>query len=197
MKKARRITIAMGLMALLMLAACQPETSTDEWKLFAIEEKPAIDIQFRLPPKWHIDYAPTPDVPGQWDVALVPQYCAKGQETEYADNCIALTITIKGEADFDKMETLSVISQSMTLNESGGEETIFMGQNQLEVNGLTVQRYNHKLFIGEEEVALYFYFLETDSTYYLFVTELPYDEREGDTAETFNRLLESIEEIDG
>ena len=177
---------------LLAVSACTSETPVEDWKVFAIEEYPPIDIQFRLPPRWHVDYAPTAEIPGQWEVALVPPLCSKDQETEYADNCIALTITIKGEADFDKLDFLSVISQSMTLNQSGGEETIFMGQNNFEVNGLTVQRYNHKLFIGEEEVQMSFFFIETESAYYLFVSELPYDQREGEVAGQFNRLIESI-----
>lgn len=187
--------IVWGLIFLVILSACGSRSVTRDWNTFEIQEEPAIDINFKLPPGWHVDYAPTEDVPGQWDVALVPPFCASDQETEFSDNCISLTIQIKGQSNFDKQEFLDLVSKSMTLNESGSEETILMGQNNFKVGGLTLYRYNHKFFIGEEEEQLSFIFFETDGAYYYFVSELPYSEREGEVAQQMDQLIQSIEVI--
>ncbi len=187
------IAIIFGvILFLLILSACQANQSTSDWKTFDIQEEPAIDITFKLPPRWHVDYAPTADVPGQWDVALVPPLCSADQATEYSDNCISLTIQIKGQSDFDKQEFVNLVSQSMTLNETGDEKTILMGQNNFKVGGLTLYRYNHKFFIGEEEEQLSFIFFETESAYYYFASELPYAERDGETAQQLDLLVQSI-----
>lgn len=198
MRQKRQRTVLIGLIALLMLSGCGlfGGTSTQDWKVFAIEEEPAIDIQFSLPPEWQADYAPSVENIGQWEIALVPPRCAEDQEEDYADNCISLTVNIKEISDFDKNEFLTFASQNITLNQSGGEETILMGQNAFEVNGLTIKRFNHKLFIGDEEVQMSLLFFETDSSYYSFITELPYEEREGEVAEQFDLLLNSLEERD-
>jgi len=187
-----------GLIALLILTGCSifSGDKTQDWTVFAIEEEPAIDVQFKLPPQWHVDYAPSIEKIGQWEIALVPPRCAEDQEEDYADNCVSLTVNIKALSDFDKNEFLTFASQNITLNPSGGEETIMMGQNTFEVEELTIQRFNHKLFIGDQEVQMSIYFFETDSSAYSFITELPYDEREGDVAEEFNLLLNSLEERD-
>jgi hypothetical protein len=189
-------TIILGLLLLLLtLPACKANQTTRDWKTFEIQEEPAIDITFKLPPRWHVDYAPTADVPGQWDVALVPPLCSVDQTTEYSDNCISLTIQIKGESDFDKQEFVNFVSQSIALNETGEETTILMGQNNFKVGSLTMNRYNHKFFIGEEEEQLSFIFFETESAYYYFASELPYAEREGDVAQQLDLLIQSIEVI--
>jgi len=186
-----------GLIALLILAGCSifSGDKTQDWTVFAIEEEPAIDVQFKLPPQWHVDYAPSIEKIGQWEIALVPPRCSEDQEEDYADNCISLTVNLKALSDFDKNEFLTFASQNITLNPSGGEETIMMGQNTFEVEDLTIQRFNHKLFIGEEEVRMSLFFFDTKSAYYTFITELPYAEREGEVAEQFDLLLNSLEEI--
>ena len=198
MRKQLTRTAFIGLIALLLLSGCDllGSSATQDWKMFAIEEEPDIDIQFPLPPEWQVDYAPSVQEIGQWEIALVPPRCAEDQETDFADNCVSLTVTIKGISDFDKNEFLTFASQNITLNQSGDEETIMMGQNTFEVADLTVQRFNHKVFIGEEEIQMSIFFFETDSAYYTFITELPYDEREGEVAEQFDLLLNNLEELD-
>lgn len=194
MPKNIKNTLFAGIILILILSACSP---TRDWKVFAIEEEPGIDIQFRLPPDWLVDYAPSPNTPGQWDVLLAPPKCAADQEINFADNCVNLTIYIKDQADYDQQESIAFASQSFALNESGSEKTVLMGQNTFKVDGLEVQRFNHKVFIGEDEVQLSFYFFETEQAYYTFLTEFPYDEREeGEAARNFDLLLESIEVID-
>jgi hypothetical protein len=186
-----------GLAVLLILTGCGllDRDATEDWTVFAIEEEPEIDIQFRLPPAWRVDYAPSLEQIGQWEVVLMPPYCASDQEEEYGDNCISMTINIKEISDFSKQDFLNFASANITLNQTGGEQTLMMGQNSFDVNGITVQRFNHKLFIGEKEVQMSIFFFETDSAYYSFITELPYDEREGDVASEFDLLLNSIEQI--
>jgi len=188
-----KMTLMLSFFILIILSACSSGGATKDWKVFTIQSEPAIDIQFRLPPEWYVDYAPNVDVVGQWDVALVPPKCSQDQETTFEDNCVSLTIFVKGEADFDKDAYLSFISKDITLNQSGSEQTLLIGQNTFEVNGLSIKKINHKFQIGEEEVQMSFLFLETDTAYYTFVIELPYDERNSDTAKTFNQLIESIE----
>jgi len=197
MKASRKSSIILlGLIALLILSACTPKVSTKDWKVFTISEEPAINIQFRLPPDWYVDYTPKIDLPGQWDVALVPPRCASDQPADFVDYCITLTIHLKETSGFDKTGFLALASQSITLNQSGTEKTIMMGQNTFDVDGLTFQRYNHKFLIGEDEVQMSFLFFETDSAYYVFVTELPYDEREGDVATLLDLMIGSIEVIE-
>ena len=195
MQKRFKATIFGVLILLLTLSACKANPSTNDWKTFEIQEEPAIDVTFKLPPGWHVDYAPTVDIPGQWDVALVPPLCSVDQGSEYSDNCISLTIQIKGQSDFDKQEFMNFVSQSITLNQTGEEKTILMGQNNFKVGSLTVYRYNHKLFIGEEEVQMSFIFFETDGAYYYFVSELPYPERDGEIAQELDLLIQSVEVI--
>lgn len=198
MRKQLTRTVILGLIALLLLTSCDllGSNATQDWKTFAIEEEPDIDIQFKLPPEWGVDYAPSPQEIGHWEIALVPPRCAEDQEQDFADNCISLTVNIKGISDFEKTEFLTFASQNITLNQSGEEETIMMGQNTFEVGDLTLQRFNHKLFIGQNEIQMSIFFFETDSAYYIFITELPYDEREGEVAEQFDLLLNSLEERD-
>jgi hypothetical protein len=185
-----------GLIALIILTSCSifGGDKTQDWTVFAIEEAPDIDVQFKLPPQWHVDYAPSFENIGQWEVVLVPPRCEEDQEEDFADNCISLTINLKALSDFNKNEFLTFASQNITLNQSGSEETIMMGQKAFEVNGITIQRFNHKLFIGDQAVQMSIYFFETDSSYYSFITELPYDEREGQAAQNFDLLLNSLEE---
>jgi len=184
--------IFIGLAALLVLSACSASPATEDWKIFDIAQEPRIDIQFRLPPEWFVDYAPVVDAPGKWNVILIPPKCAPDQETEFEDHCVDLSIYLKDETDFDKQAFLAFASQNIILNQTGTEKTIMMGQNAFEVNGLTVQRYNHKLFIGELEVQMSFLFFETENAYYTLISEIPYEEREGNLAEEINLLVNSI-----
>ena len=195
MHKQHRLLILIPLLTLLILSACSADSPTEDWKTFAIEEETKIDIQFRLPPNWYVDYSPADDTKGQWDVVLVPPYCAEDQETEYEDTCVTLEIMLKDESSFDTTEFLTNVSNSMTLNQAGDEETMLMAITKSEVGDFTFQRYDHKFFIGDDEVQLSFTYFETENAYYYFVTEFPYDERDGDTADEFNLLIESIEPV--
>jgi hypothetical protein len=192
MKKTHRLTFISLLIALL-LAGCA-NNPTEDWKAFQIEEEPALDITFRLPPEWYVDYAPVPDRPGEWNIALVPPMCAEDQETEYEDNCVSLTAQIKSLTDFDKEDFLALVSSSMTLNQSQTEESVLISQTKFEVGGLDMERFNHKVFIGDSEVLLTVIFFETDSAFYYFVAEFPYEEREGPITDRFNLMVESIQE---
>jgi hypothetical protein len=194
MNKRQTALIIASLVIAVVLSACGANATAD-WKVFAIEEEPAIDIQFRLPPEWYVDYHPEADRPGEWNIALVPPLCAKEQETEYQDNCVSLTVQIKEQADFDKDEFLALISTAISLNQTQTEETMLMSQTKTEVNGIEMQQFNHKVFIGEEEVLMQILFFETDSAYYYFIAEFPYEEREGATADRFHMMVESVEEI--
>ncbi len=198
MRKQLTRTAMISLIALLVLTGCNllGKESTQDWKVFAINEEPAIDIQFRLPPEWRVDYAPSMEQNGLWEVLLTPPKCKSDQVQDYADNCVNLTANIKGQSDFDKNDFIGFASQSITLNESGTEETLMMGQNSFEVNGITIRRFNHKLFIGEQDVQMSFLFFETEGAYYTFVIEMPYDERDGKMAAQFDLLVSSLKVID-
>ena len=113
MPKTIKTTLFVGIIILLILSACSP---TRDWKIFAIEEEPGIDIQFRLPPEWRVDYSPSPNTPGQWEILLVPPKCAEDQQTNYGDICVNLTIYIKEQADYDQQESIAFASQSFALN---------------------------------------------------------------------------------
>ncbi len=196
MQKRLTALLMIGTVMLLTFSACTPKIPVEQWTIFSIEEKSAIDIHFRLPPEWQVSYEPNEETFGQWDVPLVPPLCSKSQETEFAEDCITLTVMIKDEAEFDKSELLSIIKQSMTLRQINAEETIFMGQHRIELDDVSLERYNHKFFIGEQAMQMSFIFFETEGAYYLFVSELPYDERDGAVAEQFSTLLNSIEVLD-
>ncbi|MEJ2448825.1 MAG: hypothetical protein P8Y37_12920, partial [Anaerolineales bacterium] len=96
---------------------------------------------------------------------------------------------------FDKGNFLTVVSKSMVLNQSGTESTTLMGQDTFTVDGLTIQRFNHSLYIGEQEIQMQILFFETDSAYFIFTSKFDYDERDGDTAQLYNLLIQSIEVI--
>ena len=196
MKKRLFVTLIAVMLLALMLSACQTtEDPTANWKVFQIEEEPAIDIQFRLPPKWYVDYAPVPDRPGEWDIALVPPYCAEDQEEEFADNCISLTVVIKGKGDFDPETFKTLVSKGITLNQSQTEESILISQDVEDVNGILMHHYHHKVMIGEDAVSLTIIFFETDSAYYYAMAEFPYDE-ENEAMDQYQLMIESISVIE-
>jgi len=193
MPKRHFLIFSLGLITLLTLSACGQFAATRNWNTFAVEEEPRIDIQFKIPPEWYVDYAPTIGAPGQWDVVLVPPKCAPDQAEEFSDNCINLTIVLKDVADFDPQAFINFASEDIILNQSGTEKTIFLGQETVEVNDLEAEQYNHLFFIGEDEVRMSFLFFETENAYYTFITELPYQEKEGEVAQQFDLLINSIE----
>ncbi len=65
------------------------------------------------------------------------------------------------------------------------------------MNGLDLQRHDHKLLLEDEEVQLSFIFFETENAYYYFIAEVPYDERQDDVAKKFDLMIETLETIDG
>ncbi len=194
MNKRLSTLIIASLVIVMLLSACGANATRD-WKVFAIEEEPAIDIQFRLPPEWYVDYSPEPDRPGEWKIIMAPPFCAEDQETKYEDNCVRLMVQIKEETSFDKDEFLALISTAISLNQAETEETMLMSQTRSEVNGIEMQQFNHKIATGEEAVLMQILFFETDSAYYYFIAEFPYEEREGPTADQFDLMVGSVEEI--
>ena len=196
MQKQLKVNLLIGLVALLTLTACSGNAATRDWKVFAIEEEPAIDIQFRLPPEWQVDYAPLVNAPGQWEVVLVPPRCSTNQEQDFEFNCISLSIHIKNMADFDRDEFIAQISQNIPLNPAGSDTSAFLGEQTFEVDGLNIQRFNHKIESPTREAQVSIFSLETDNAHYTFFTNFDFDEREGDVAKTFDLLLGSIEVVE-
>ncbi len=185
------------LLALSFLAACNAKTRTGDWEVFAINEVPAIDVQFRVPPDWYVEYAPRADKGGQWGVALIPPKCSSDQETPYSNNCISLTIALKDQTEFDKAGFLSLISESIPIKDTEDEQTTLINQEDFKVNGIDLQRHDHKMLVEDEEVQLSFIFFETENAYYYFIAEVPYDERQDDVAKNFDLMIETLETIDG
>jgi len=185
------------LLALSFLAACNANTRTGDWKMFAINEEPAIDIQFKVPPDWYVEYSPRADKGGQWGVALMPPKCSSDQETPYSNNCISLTIALKDQTEFDRAGFLSLISESIPIKDTEDEQTTLINQEDFKVNGIDLQRHDHKMLVEDEEVQLSFIFFETENAYYYFIAEVPYDERQSDLAKNFDLMIETLEEIDG
>jgi hypothetical protein len=186
------IFIAGGLLAILILSACSQNINTSSWEKFTIEEAPGFDIQFLIPPDWDSNYLlPMETALGQWRVLLTPPRCSSEQSEDYGESCIILTAYVKGEAEFDEDEVLALISENIPLSQDGAE-SILMGQSSFEVDGLTIQRFNHKINSGSGEVQLSYYYFRTDSAYYTIMADFPYDEREDRVAEQFQAVLQSI-----
>jgi hypothetical protein len=196
MQKRLKLTLIIGLIPLLIFSACSTTTSTRNWQTFTIEEAPGFDIQLRIPSDWAANYdPPTDDNPGQWNVVITPPECSLETGTTFADNCINLTAYVKGEAEFDKDELLTYISESISLNEQGTVRTILMDRESIEGDGLTIQRYNHKITNPEREIQMSIFYLETDGAYYVFIYSVPYEQRDGNVATAFRQVLETIEMI--
>jgi len=64
------------------------------------------------------------------------------------------------------------------------------------VNGINLQRHDHKMLVEDEEVQLSFIFFESENAYYYFIVEVPYNERKEELARQFNLMIETIEKVD-
>lgn len=192
-----KFLLILGLTAIVLLSACNQTVDTNNWEKFTIEEAPGFDIQFLIPQDWKSNYLlPMETATGQWKVILTPPRCSSDQSEDYADDCITLTAYVKGEAEFNEDEVLALISQNITLSEENNAETILMGQTSFTIDDLTIQRYNHKINLPAGEVQLSYYYFQTDKAYYTIMADFPYDERNGDVAEQFQIVLESITVLD-
>ena len=107
-----------------------------------------------------------------------------------------MTAYVRGEAEFNEDEVLALISQNIPLDQEGQAESILVGQNSFEVDGLTFQRYNHKIDSPTGGVQMAIYYFQTNNAYFTITTNVPYDEREGDLAKTFQAVLQSIEVVE-
>lgn len=195
MHKRIKIALIIGLAAMLILSACAGDATRD-WKVFDIEEEPAINIQFRLPPRWLVDYEPHRTQPGRWDIVLVPPKCVPEQEVEYQQNCISMVAHIKGISTFNKEAFLELSSGDIPLGQERGQSAVLLSQDTIRVNRLEVTKFNHLISSPLGEVEMSTSFLETDSAYFTFITSFAYGEDDFETAENFNLLLRSIERTD-
>ena len=193
MHKRHFIPSIMILITILVLSACNQGIDTSSWEKFTIQESPGFDIEFLVPPDWETNYLlPMETAPGQWKVILRPPRCSSDQSADYEEDCITLTAYVKGEAAFEEDEVLALISQNISLSQENNAESILMGQSSFDVNGLTIQRFDHKIPSATGDVQLSYYFFQTDNAYYTIMADFPYDEREDRTAEQFQRVLQSI-----
>ena len=184
-----------GVVALLILSACSSGAAIDttSWETFRVEEAPGFDLQFMLPPDW--DYAlqpPTEDLPGIWNMVIATPQCSTANDTSYSDYCINLTAYVKDEADFDKEEILAYISEAISVVEDDSIKSILIGQTSTEINGVSIQRFNHKITNPERDIQMAIFFLESNHAYYLIIYSVPYEEKEGEFAMTFQKVLETI-----
>lgn len=197
MHKKELLSLIFTMLIIMILTACGQTPSTANWDLFTIEEAVGFDIQFQVPPDWETNYIlPMETALGQWKVTLTPPRCTSDQIAEYEEDCISLTAYIKGEAEFEEDAVLALISQNIPLDQEGAAESILMGQTSFEVDGLTIKRFNHKLASTIGEVQLSYYYFQTENTYYTIMANFPYDERDGETAQEFQKILESVEVLD-
>lgn len=197
MHKKELLSLIFTMLIIMILTACGQTPSTANWDLFTIEEAVGFDIQFQVPPDWETNYIlPMETALGQWKVTLTPPRCTSDQIAEYEEDCISLTAYIKGEAEFEEDAVLALISQNIPLDQEGAAESILMGQTSFEVDGLTIKRFNHKLASTIGEVQLSYYYFQTENAYYTIMANFPYDERDGETAQEFQKILESVEVLD-
>ena len=190
-----RLTIA--ILVIMILSACSQNPATSDWKSFTIEEAPGFDIQFQVPPDWETNYTlPMETALGQWKVTLTPPRCSSGQTAEYEEDCITLTAYIKGEAEFEENEVLALVSDNIPISAEEQAESILMGQNIFDVNGLKLQRFDHKIYSSAGEMQMSIVFFQTDSAYYLIMADFPYDERDDETAKEFQMILSSIQVLE-
>lgn len=190
MPKGIKLALFISLVAMLLLSACSGETA--DWKVFSIDQEPAINIQFRLPPNWLVDYAPIQNHPGQWNITLVPPKCSPVQEMEYQQNCVNLIAYIKGTSTFSEDEFMSLIEGSFPLSQDGSQSALFLGQDTFRVNRINMQQYNHLIRTATGEVQMSTTFFETDSAYFTFITNFPYNNTENEAVESFDLMLRSV-----
>jgi hypothetical protein len=196
MQKRKLLTLIIGWVIILMLSACNQTVDLSNWENFTIEGAPGFDIQFSIPPEWKTNYIlPMELAIGQWKVILTPPRCSLEQSADYAEECIDMMAYIKGEAEFEEDEVLALISQNISLSDETDAESILIGQTSFDVNGLTIRRYNHKISTDAGDMQMSIYYFQTDNANYTIMTHFPYDEREGEVAEQFQSVLESIQVI--
>ena len=193
MHKRIKFTLLLCLVMLLTLSACSGDDATQDWKVFTIEQEPGFDIQFRLPPRWLVDYAPTRDKPGQWDITLVPPKCSPDQEVEFLQNCVTLIAHIKGPSTFNKEAFLELTSGDISLSPDGSQTAKLMGRDSFRVNRINVEEFNHLITTSLGDVEMSAYFFETNSAYYTFITNLPYGAPESEVDQNFDLMLRSVE----
>jgi hypothetical protein len=197
MHKKELLSLIFTMLIIMILTACSQSPSAANWEIFTIEEASGFDIQFQVPPDWETNYIlPMETAIGLWKVTLTPPRCSPGQIAEYEEDCITLTAYIIGEAEFEEDAVLALISQNIPLDQEGAAESILMGQTSFEVDGLTIKRFNHKLASTIGEVQLSYYYFQTENAYYTIMANFPYDERDGETAQEFQKILEGIEVLD-
>ena len=178
---------------MLILSACTGTNDTKDWKVFTIEEEPAINIQFRLPPRWLVDYAPHRTQPGRWDLILVPPRCVPEQEVDYQQNCVSLVAHIKESTSFNKEAFLELTSGNISLGQEGGQTAVLLSQDTFRFNRLEMNQFSHLISSPLGEVEMSTYFFETDSSYFTFITSFPYEEPEFEAVKNFDLLLRSVE----
>lgn len=195
MHKRVKIALIISLAAILILSACTSD-ATKDWKVFTIEEEPAINIQFRLPPRWLVDYEPHRTQPGRWDIKLLPPRCVPEQEVDYQQNCVSLVAHIKGVSSFNKEAFIELSSGDIPLGQERGQSAVLLSQDTFRVNRLEVSRFNHLISSPLGEVEMSTGFFETDSAYFTFITSFPYEEKDFEAAENFDLLLRSVKLAD-
>ncbi|MDF1519805.1 MAG: hypothetical protein RQ728_05070 [Brevefilum sp.] len=197
MHKRILLSLIFAMLTIMIITACSRTPATANWEVFTIKEAAGFDIQFQVPPDWETNYIlPMETALGQWKVTLTPPRCSPDQVAEYEEDCITLTAYIKGEAAFDEDAVLALLSQNIPLDQEGAAESILMGQTSFEVDGLTIKRFNHKIASANGEVQLSYYYFQTENAYYTIMADFPYNEREGEIAQEFQKILESIVVLD-
>jgi hypothetical protein len=191
MLKKLKLAFFISLAAMLILSACSSRKTAD-WKVFSIEQEPALNIQFSLPPRWLVDYAPNRNRPVQWDLILIPPKCTPAQEVEFQQNCITLLAHIKGQTTFTKEAFIELTSGDIPLSQDGSSTAVLLSQDSFRVNRIQVEQFNHLIGTAQGEVQMSTYFFETDSAYFTFITNFPYNLAENETNDTFKLMLESL-----
>jgi hypothetical protein len=192
MRKRTPLTLIISLAALLILSACSTGGETSDWKVFTIEQEPAFNIEFRLPPNWLVDFAPIRDKPGQWEVTLVPPRCLPDQGFDYQQNCVRLIAHVKGVSTFSEEAFFDLTSGDIPLSQDGTTSALLLSEESYRVNRIKVDRFNHLIKTGAGEVQMSTYFFETDSAYYTFITNFPYGVEENEAIDNFKLLLGSV-----
>lgn len=195
MHKLKYSSFYITLIVLLVLSACAVNNETKDWKTFQIEEEPALNIKFKLPPGWRIDYAPAREKQGQWNIALVPPKCSADQAEDYKQSCVNITAHVKDVSAFEREMFFERTSGDIPLSQDGSRIAKIIGNDIFKVSGKKVERFDHLIKTAAGDVKMSAYFLETKNAYFIFITSLPYEEAEtSDVALNFGLMLKSIRE---
>ena len=192
MQQRTKLALFISLATVLILSACSGGGDTAEWKVFSIDQEPALNIEFRLPPAWLVDYAPTRNKPGQWEVTLVPPKCMPDQEIDYQQKCVTLIAHIKGASTFSKEAFLELSSGDIPLSQDGAQSAVLLSQDSFRVNRIKVEQFKHLISTAVGEVQMSTYFFETDSAYFTFITNFPYEVEDNEAVENFELMLGSV-----